>query len=207
MKVCSALLVLLVALIAGIFCCQAGEHQNQDGNYPVQSLLTQIYSPFKEPGRERYVNLQKRIFSRFGVYRITPQKGHRHAGIDLQGSFGEKVFAIGPGVVVRDYWIFPNRAIAVQHVLGDGSSIYSAYVHIEDIKVRVGQQVDETTELGRIFTQAEMRRARYRSPPHLHLEIRNSMFDDGRSSFSSMTMPALNEYCRNPETFMRSLMR
>ncbi len=170
-------------------------------------VMREVSSPFVEPERKHFKTVSARIFSRFGAYRSTYRKGHLHSGVDLKGAYGEKVHAIGPGQVFRNYWIFPNRAVAVLHHLPDGGAIYSAYVHIQDIKVKEGQQVDENTELGRLFNREEMRQARYRSPPHLHLEIRRSMTDNGRRSFSAMTMSSLMEYCLDPEPFLRSLMQ
>lgn len=165
-----------------------------------------LHSPFKEIDRSRFLFLERRVFSRFGVRRITPIKGHLHAGIDLKGRFSEKVYAVAPGRVVRTYWTFPNLAVAISHKLDNGSLLYSAYVHLADVQVKEGDQVDETTVVGRIFDRKEMGLSGF-SVPHLHFEIRRDLTEECRTSFMSMTRPALEQHLIDPLVFFRQHMR
>jgi len=165
-----------------------------------------IYSPFIEQNRQSIDSITSRIFSRFGVLRKTPITGHLHSGIDLRGIYGEKVYAIAPGRVERCYWLFPNIAVAIKHNMPDGTSIYSAYIHLADVKVREGDLVDEKTELGRIFNKKEMKRSGFRTP-HLHLEIRRNFLDQGKASFSSMTRTDLEKHLLDPLIFLSKNMK
>jgi len=196
---------LLVLLACSGFCmahspCYAGYAPQ-----PAVSTIHKIYVPYGGTARGTFSTLEKRTFSRYGAPRSTPRKGHRHSGIDLAGSLGEKVYAIGPGRVVRHYWIFPNLALALEHRLPDGTVFYSAYVHLVDTQVQVGDLVDERTELGRLFNKKEMGRSRFRTP-HLHLEIRKNFDDDGRASFTTMTAEKLANYFHDPLVFLRPFM-
>ena len=175
----------------------------QDGTIPVAN---RIYSPFIEQNRQSIDSITNRVFSRFGASRKTPIKGHLHSGIDLRGSYGEKVYAIGSGRVERCYWLFPNIAVAIKHNMPDGTSIYYAYIHLADVKVREGDLVDEKTELGRIFNKKEMKRSGFRTP-HLHLEIRRDFLDQGNASFSSMTRIDLEKHLLDPLIFLSKNLR
>jgi murein DD-endopeptidase MepM/ murein hydrolase activator NlpD len=165
-----------------------------------------LYSPFADNDRAYFKSIEKRVFSRFGASRKTPRKGHLHSGIDLSGKLSEEVFPIAPGIVERHYWIFPNLAVAVKHILPDGSSLYSVYVHLADVQVREGDQVDEHTRLGRIFNKMEIEISGFRTP-HLHLEIRKDFSDNGKSSFSSMSQVALEQHLIDPIHFLNKFMK
>ena len=60
-----------------------------------------FYVPFKVSERQAYQTFQKRCTGSYGEYRSTRVAGHRHAGVDLRGSAGEQVFAVGAGRVAR----------------------------------------------------------------------------------------------------------
>lgn len=143
----------------------------------------------------------RRTIARYGDYRSSAKPGHKHAGIDLKGSYGEPVYAIGTGQVIEVFRSFPHRSIVVEHRLPDSSSIYSVYTHVAAVDVAVGDRVTEDSNLARIFTKEELGKADFGTPPHLHLEIRRSFEDRGSASWRSMTMEALNEYCRDPLEF------
>ena len=192
----------ILLLVAACIPPDSSTAASMDVNPP----LEQLYSPFKEKGRNRFASIEKRTFSRFGAARKSPVSGHLHSGIDLGGKQGEKVYAIGPGRVVRHYWVFPNLAVAVKHRLPDGNEFYSTYVHVMDVRVKEGEMVDENSEIGRLFNKTEMGLSHFKQP-HLHLEIRKSMGDDGNNSFRSMTRKSLEEYCLDPLPFLKRYMR
>lgn len=181
----------------------AFDHEDDIAGLPA---ISRFYSPFIEQDRSSFTAISRRTFSRFGVPRVSSVKGHRHSGIDLQGKMSQQVYAVAPGRVVTVYWPFPNRAVAIVHRMPDDTPIYSAYVHIEDIKVKPGDVVNENNSLGRIFNQKEMKRSRF-GTPHVHLEIRKNMKDEGQRSYTAMTISALEEYCIDPFTFLQRQMR
>jgi hypothetical protein len=91
--------------------------------------------------------------------------------------------------------------------MADGSILYSMYVHVMDVKVGAGDEVDETTVLARLFDSEELAKADFGTVNHLHFEIRSSLDDGGRASASSMTLQALNLYCRDPLSFFKRHLR
>jgi len=162
-----------------------------------------FYLPFKVSERHAYLTFQKRCTGSYGEYRRTRVAGHRHAGVDLRGSAGEQVFAVGVGRVAYRYWLFPNETVAIEHRLPGGEKIYSVYTHIADIGVNPDDPVDENTMIGRLFNAGELKKARF-SFPHVHFEIRKSMEDMGRSSYTSMSKKELDQFCIDPRIFFRS---
>jgi murein DD-endopeptidase MepM/ murein hydrolase activator NlpD len=167
----------------------------------------EFFSPFKESDRQSFPLIKKRVVGIYGEYRRSYKPGHHHAGLDLWGAFNETVYAIGYGWVVRVFRGFPHRSVIVEHHLQDGQVLYSAYVHIEDIQVEVGDWVDEDTALARVFSTEELERANFNTPNHLHLEIRKSLADDGYASYASMNMRALNQFCLDPLKFFKNAFR
>lgn len=142
--------------------------------------------------------LKRRITGVYGEYRRSYKPGHFHAGLDLEGEFDESVYAIGFGWVVQIFRQYPHRSVVVEHHLPDGNIVYSMYVHVEDIQVRVGDWVDENFPLARLFNEEELERADFGTPNHLHLEIRKTLADRGRASYVSMSLADLNSVCIDP---------
>jgi len=95
----------------------------------------------------------------------------------------------------------------IKHKLPNGTNIYSIYTHVEDIKVKIGDLVDEKTALARLFNQKELTDSDFGTLNHLHLEIRKSFEDGGRASYASMTLEALNKYCLDPMAFFRKRLK
>jgi len=181
----------------------AFDWEDDDSGLPT---ISRFYSPFMEQDRSSFTTIARRTFSRFGSPRASIVQGHLHSGIDVRGKIAQQVYAVAPGRVAAVYWSFPNRAVAVIHRMPDGIPIYSSYVHVENITVKPGDIVTENTPLGRIFKREEMKLSRFKTP-HLHLEIRKSMKDQGERSYTAMTMEALEEYCLDPFAFLQRWMR
>jgi hypothetical protein len=59
----------------------------------------------------------------------------------------------------------------------------------------------------RLFNEDELKRANFGTPNHLHFEIRNSMADEGRASYVSMTRQELNQYCMDPMEFFKTYLK
>ncbi len=166
-------------------------------------VCREVFSPLGDPDRRSYANLRKRVSGLYGEYRKSDTPGHLHAGIDINGPFKDRVYAVGKGRVHIVFREFPHLSVAVEHTLPDGSVLYSLYVHVLDVKVAVGDDVDETTVLARLFDAEELAKADFGTANHLHFEIRASLDDGGRASASSMTLKALNLYCRDPLSFFK----
>ncbi len=160
-----------------------------------------IFSPFMEADRKDLRTLRGRIVGKYGDFRRSYVPGHLHAGTDFRGRYEESVYPIAPGRVILISGSFPNKSIVIRHDLSSGRRLYSLYVHVEDIRIREGDAVDENTLLGRIFTEEELRQADFGTDVHLHLEIRNSFEDLGRASYTSMNRDDLDKYCMDPMGF------
>ena len=157
-------------------------------------------------GRSTDLNiLKKRITGRYGDYRKSYVPGHMHAGIDLKGDFNEPVYSIGKGTVTHILRDFPHKTIYIRHNDSRGKPFYSAYVHVEDIKIQVGDRVTKDTPIARIFNEEELRASDFGTPPHLHLEIRHNISDNGAASYKSMSVSELNKYCIDPLVFFEKL--
>jgi hypothetical protein len=164
-------------------------------------VADQWYAPFVEVSRKTPTALQNRIVGSFGDFRASVKRGHKHAGVDLKGSYSEAVVPIAAGVIVGVSYRRYNGTVVIRHYRPQSEPLYSSYVHIEDIRVNVGDQVCEKDTLGRIFTQEEFKASAF-SYPHLHLEIRKSFSDKGRASSYSMTLASLEKFCIDPIRFM-----
>ena len=170
-------------------------------------VCKEFYTPFNENKRDRFQTLKSRIISRYGEFRSSYKRGHKHAGIDLKGDFNETVYSTGKGQVYKIFKSFPHKTIVVKHALSNGTNIYSVYTHVEDIKIKMGDWVDENIPIARLFNKDELKRADFGTLNHLHFEIRKSFEDDGRASWASMTLTALNMYCHDPVTFFRQKLK
>lgn len=172
-----------------------------------KEICPQFYAPFADSERQYYSAIENRIISRYGDYRSSAIKGHRHAGIDLRGECSEPVYAIGAGTVVGIFRGFPNRTLVIKHYLAAGDSVFSEYTHIEDVRVKSGERVDQNTYLGRIFNAEELQRSNFNTFSHLHLEFRKSLADSGKASWQSLTMVALDKYCLDPVLLLPKYMK
>lgn len=110
------------------------------------------------------------------IYKINSSKEARHTGADLNipaGDLGERVFAIGPGVVSfaepiggGSLW---GNVVIIDHGTVDGKPLYSRYAHLLSIKegIRAGVEVTADTLIGSVG----------KGPvgsgmnPHLHFDI------------------------------------
>lgn len=157
-----------------------------------------FYSPFRDRTGYQFKYYKDRIISKYGVHRSSEVYGHKHAGIDIQGEYLQDVFAIGKGKVINIFREYPNKTIFIRHVVNGGDPVYSVYIHVENVSVNIGDEVTENTVLGRIFNKDELFRSEFHTPPHLHLEIRHNVEDNGEATFSCMTKEELDRYCLDP---------
>ncbi|MEA5515401.1 M23 family metallopeptidase [Nodularia sp. UHCC 0506] len=102
-------------------------------------------------------------------WQINPSNGEVffHSGIDLLAPVGSSVQAIAPGTIVfAEQQGTYGQLVIVNHSGG----IQSRYAHLEEIKVSVGQKVNEGDLLGTVGTTGEPTGNR----SHLHFEMRSS---------------------------------
>ncbi len=164
----------------------------------VQEAGQKYYVPSGEGRAKAGKGLDDSVIGWFGEYRASIVRGHLHSGIDIKGNFNGPVFSIGKGVVVNIFRDFPDKTVYIRHTANNSVSFYSAYIHIKDIQVNVGERVTENTLIGRIFNSDELAAAKFGTPPHLHLEIRHSIIDDGEATFNCMSIDELNMFFIDP---------
>ncbi len=165
-----------------------------------------VHSPLPAQDRRSFAELDARISSGFGDGRRSYRPGHLHAGIDLRTRASEPVHAICPGRVADVHLAFPHLTVVVEHTSEQGQRFYSSYKHVAELQVAVGDRVEETTQLARVFDEQEQRSAPW-SQNHLHFEIRRSIEDGGVASFASMSMEELERYAMDPRIFFRERLK
>jgi len=148
-------------------------------------------------------SLEKRVIGRYSDRRCSFVRGHKHAGIDIQGRYGEPIYPIGKGRVINIFRDFPNQTIYIKHVGPKHTVFYSVYIHVADVRVEIGDAVSENTVIARMFNQKELALSDFGTSPHLHLEIRHSVKDNGQATFSCMTLEELSQYCIDPMVFFQ----
>ena len=176
--------------------------------YGADRLLVDHSEYWLPLGNNRTINynkLDQRIIGKYGDNRNSKIKGHKHSVIDIQGDFAETVYSIGKGEVTHIFRDFPHKTIYIRHNDRKNTVFYSVYIHIEDIKVYVGDLVTKHTPIGRIFNPEELILADFGTPPHLHFEIRHSIDDKGETTFKSMSVQDLNKFCIDPLEFFKIL--
>lgn len=159
------------------------------------------YSPFKDNSRSTFASISRRVASGFGDSRVAGEAGHRHAGVDLTGTFSEEVYPIATGLVMALSLKELNGMLLIEHHLTDGTVVYSKYIHIKDIPVSVGQQVTADTMIGRLFDKKTFKKSHYKHN-HLHLEIRKDYEDKGTDSSYATTKKLLELHCYDPIKFL-----
>jgi murein DD-endopeptidase MepM/ murein hydrolase activator NlpD len=117
---------------------------------------------------ENTVKLTTEKIVQYPLKKVKVTQGYRafHPGIDLDGTTGDNVYPIKPGVVEaisHSRYAYGN-AIIVNH----GKNITSLYAHLSKIFVSEGEEVTFDTHLGEVGATGRA------FGDHLHLEIRSS---------------------------------
>ena len=166
----------------------------------VQGELRFPFRDFADP--RSYSELLQRKGDGFGAYR---KYGHLHAGLDIFASPGEAVFPLCGGKVVCLWYPFPHKAVVLHHHVAGREDFYASYVHMGEIYVTSGDLVEAGTPLGRVFTEKERVLAGFRKI-HLHLEIRKTLEDEGKASYSCKSREELEKYFYDPLVFLKGNM-
>gem|GEM_PF-361557 len=162
------------------------------------------YLPFELSERNNLKMIQ--IISGYGDYRSGRAKGHKHSGIDIipiNQKEGAYVYPAAKGIVCYINPIAPNKTISIKHILKDGFIIFTAYTHLNDIYIEVGQEVNANTRIGKLYTRSEALKFKG-NYDHLHFEVRKRYDDHGCASWLSMSIEELNQYFYEPFKFLKS---
>ncbi len=206
-KIHRLIIVTVLILVLMITGCSQNQNENEVKNdkqsiapNEEKKICREFYTPFlSDKERTKYNSISERLIDVYGAYR---RRGHKHAGIDLKGVYEEKVYCIGVGKVKGMLYSFPNNAVLIEHYLTDGTTIFSSYIHVVDETVSVGDWVDEKTQIGRLFNKDEQKKAGF-DDTHLHIEIRKTIEDEGKASYSCKTIEELNKYFIDPQEFFK----
>jgi murein DD-endopeptidase MepM/ murein hydrolase activator NlpD len=109
--------------------------------------------------------LRGKINNEFG-FRRNPFGGRSyefHGGMDIDGDYGDPVYAPGKGVVIRAGWMGGyGNLVEIDH----GYGVTTRYGHLSKIEVRVGEEIARGELLGLVGSTGRS------TGPHLHYEIR-----------------------------------
>jgi murein DD-endopeptidase MepM/ murein hydrolase activator NlpD len=116
-----------------------------------------------------------RITSGFGRARVfNGNVQSRHMGLDFAGAVGAPVRAVNRGVVrIVDEFYLGGNVVYLDH----GAGLVTAYLHLSETLVAVGDTVQRGTLIGRVGATGRV------TGPHLHLIVRY-----GRHSLDPMTL-------------------
>ncbi len=133
-----------------------------------------FFTPFEEADRQAFQTFQQRVVKPYSESYSATLTSMRYTGVGLQGEFGETVYAIGAGEVVRITGEAPHTEVVVAHALSRRTRIFSVYARINDVRVRVGDMVTEETPIGRMLNREEYAASGF-SEQRLHLEVRQTL--------------------------------
>lgn len=106
----------------------------------------------------------KRISSPFGARRVLNNiKKAGHSGVDYAAPTGTPVFAPADGIVefVHEDMFLSGKTILINH----GYSLFSSYSHLNEILVKVGDQVSQGDMIAKIGSTGRS------TGPHLHYAV------------------------------------
>lgn len=112
--------------------------------------------PFERP-------VQGGVSSLFGMKRVfNGQPRSVHRGLDLRGAQGTPILACADGVVaLADNLYFSGNVVYINH----GEGVFSAYLHMSETKVTVGERVGKGQVVGLVGATGRV------TGPHLHLSL------------------------------------
>lgn len=169
-------------------------------------ITSEWFLPFDLPDRSDMKSI--RVVSGFAAYRSGFVEGHRHSGIDIVPAVDKDsivIYPAGAGTICLIRPSAPNKTVTIKHKLNDSTVIYSSYIHLKDIYVRNGQEVNQDTPLGVLYSKAEA--GEFEGDyDHLHFEIKKRIDDFCCASWLCMSPEELDEYFYNPSDFLKSVL-
>ena len=160
--------------------CKDDQDINKCGNIPFSGKMIRPLVSFS-------------ITSEFG-YRIHPisKQWKYHTGIDMAGS--SDVYAVAPGTVAGISWknSCGGTMLFVHHNI-NGSYYTSTYMHLYQVKVKVGDYVDQNTKIAvtggtRSLTPWD----KCTTGRHLHLSIVRGLYLKDYTSWNTWTSKLIN---------------
>jgi murein DD-endopeptidase MepM/ murein hydrolase activator NlpD len=123
-----------------------------------------------------------RITSGFGRARVfNGSVQSRHMGLDFAGTVGAPVRAVNRGVVrIVDEFYLGGNVVYIDH----GAGLVTAYLHLSETSVAVGDTVQRGTVIGRVGATGRV------TGPHLHLIVRYGRHSLDPLSLLQLTRPA-----------------
>ena len=133
------------------------------------------------------------VTSEYG-YRYHPVTGAYkfHSGIDMAGEY--KVYAVAPGTVAGISWknSCGGTMLFVHHNIG-GKYYTSTYMHLSQVKVKVGDKVDQNTNIAITGgTKALTPWDTCTTGRHLHLSISQGLYLKEYTSWNTWTAKLVN---------------
>ncbi len=134
------------------------EQSKLDSIVKIRANETFFSRPFALP-----LARNNKIVAPYGELRKSGSQMIRHLGVDFGSPRGSSVAAINDGVVkeAEDDPLYGNTVI-VDH----GRGIFSLYMHLDEIKARVGETVKYGQVIGTVGETG------YATGPHLHLSLK-----------------------------------
>lgn len=96
------------------------------------------------------------------THRISQYYGYRHTGIDVDGEFGDPIYAADSGTVTSAGWY---GGYGLQVTINHGNGITTRYAHLQKLYVSAGQGVSRGQTLG------EEGSTGWSTGSHLHYEV------------------------------------
>lgn len=141
----------------------------------LSSVSQEYYLPIKTYDRTDISNIQLTDIGSFGVMRKKRPNvpAHLHTGIDIkrprENYINEPILSIGEGIVISVRDDGPYAQIIVEH-LNDDLQFWVVYEHIAGIRVRIGDNINENTEIARFMNESELNIYGWQFD-HFHFEI------------------------------------
>ena len=96
------------------------------------------------------------------THRISQYYGWRHGGIDIDGEFGDPIYAAESGTVTSAGWY---GGYGLQVVISHGNGMATRYAHLQNMYVSLGQSVSRGQTIGLMGSTG------WSTGSHLHYEV------------------------------------
>lgn len=125
----------------------------------INSVITDYYNKYKKP-TTYFPTVSHSISSYYG-YRKS--RGDFHSGIDLQGHYGDNIYAYKSGVVSKVQ--YSNRSYGNMVLITHSDGTQTRYAHMSSISVSNGQSVSGGQIIGHVGSTGNS------TGNHLHFEV------------------------------------
>lgn len=134
-------------------------------------------------------------------------KVHWHTAVDLQnngaggkrGGPGEPVYPAAKGIVEDVRVARGGTRVSLRHLLPDGRTVWTSYIHVAEPTVQIGQWVEPSDPIARRFNRQELRRFG-RIYNHVHFQIHKDRFHPKDTS-TCYTQELARQHFYEPRAF------